>query len=124
MNKLKLIGKIDGYIEGWERAKTCIREMEVGRVYTWKIGSRETCGVLETFNKQSIRFRVLASEKADTYSNKRTRDLRRNITSVGYAITFIRAKRTDLLTLVGLEFVSDELARLFNGTATGKYLWD
>ena len=130
MSKLSVIRTLTNMRTELDESLSCIREMEVNRVYMFRMaGKYETYGVLEAFNKQSMRFRILASNEKDVFRNDnltthKRGDLRHNVASMGYMTIYTRVKKEDIITLLGMEFTSDELARIFNGTSKEKYLWD
>lgn len=104
-----------------------LNQMEIGRVYkiaekdwapyTNKPCSFESWGYIECFNKESVRFCIIASDNP-RYGRTRWRGRRANVASYNYYNLFsrlTRARRDDLPLLVGMKIKSVELEMIFKG---------
>jgi hypothetical protein len=82
-----------------------------------KIRAFESWGYPETFNKESIRFCIVASNNP-RYDRGRWRGRRKNINALNYenlVDKLTRATKTDLPLLLGLDYRFPELEPLFKG---------
>jgi hypothetical protein len=78
----------------------------------------ETWGFIECFNKESVRFCIVASNNS-RYSDSTKRWRRRgNVTSFDYSVysKLTHAKKDDLPLLVGLKYRHVELEQILKGT--------
>jgi hypothetical protein len=94
-----------------------LASLEIGRIYSFKEELVTTTGIIETFNTESIRVRVLSATFGNYYSDiKNHRGDRRNITSLGYRRKLNPVKLKDLPLLIGDAYVSSELHKILAGT--------
>ena len=114
-----------------------IATLEQDRVYKWERRSWGTgepdpiieygYGILETFNQESMCFRVLASNVENNRyedpwsSNWRVeKNYRFNITKVPYHRTLIPVKKSEIPVMVTSKWVSKELMEIMKGTSRKK----
>lgn len=125
--KEKILAEKKKAIEVLQNELDQINRIEIGRLYKikdndWdhsllKIRAFESWGYPETFNKESIRFCIVASNNPH-YDRGRWRDRRKNINALNYenlVDKLTRATKTDLPLLLGLDYRFPELEPLFKG---------
>jgi len=118
-----------------------IATLEQDRVYKWERRSWGTgepdpiieygYGILETFNQESMCFRVLASNvENNRYEDppavmpskapSQRKNYRFNITKVPYHRTLIPVKKSEIPVMVTSKWVSKELMEIMKGTSRKK----
>jgi len=111
-------------IETLKRELKTLEKLELGRMYKIPFPSYESnnllWGFIETFNTESFRFRVVASETESYYFSDDNRGrYRNNIISLEYGMegmwSIKRVKRSELMLLIGLKFTSSILGDIIKG---------
>lgn len=125
MNKEAVIQEKLDLIKHTQQEIESINKIELGRLYLlretyrYELGGElyETYGFFECYNTESIRFNVVASTSPQ-YKDSKSRRMRGNINSYGYADLYkrlTRVQKSELPLLVGLPYVSVDLEKILKG---------
>jgi hypothetical protein len=123
MNKEAILAEKRAQISLLHSEMNSISQIELGRLYMIKELERyderyyESYGFFECFNRDSVRFNVIASD-FPKYQDSAYRRMRGNINSYAYNGLFerlTRVKKDDLPLLVGLRYASVDLEKILKG---------
>lgn len=125
MNKEIILKEKQMMIKNLQKDIECIKKIELKRLYkipelridNENVTQVDTYGYFECFNRESIRFCVVASD-IPNYGKNRRRGFRANINSFHYVGLYKRLTQVykdELPLLVGLQYKSVELEKIFKG---------
>ena len=136
MNKEKILALKEGLIADLKEEIEAVKSIELNRLYRMEDSEfdyhiekrvpRDTWGFLETFNKDSACFCVVASNNSN-YSDLRRRGWRGNLKPLGYRTIdkkLTPAKRSDLPLMIGIGYASVDMEALLKGKKKIKVIED
>lgn len=117
-DKETLIAKLQKAIDG-------IKCLELNRLYKWNWSGGDGkifYGILETFNKESCRLRVIATDEKMFAPSTYTGRHRTNAYSMGYEFvnSLDRVQRQELPLILGLPYKHSELDPIMSGKSRVK----
>lgn len=120
MKKSTIIEQKEREIKALRKEIKNMENLETGRVYSFdykRFGGEPyytSLGIIETFNLESLRVRILSSDFEGFQDNDGGR-YRKNIASIFYDTDMTPVTRTELPLHIGRKYVSSELHLLISG---------